>query len=77
MQKKNGPKNYFLCYLERHAKIKNRRQIPSGRKVCGRKKKKERKKKNNAKFSGHDVRPRTHNECAHALHLHQCMKHMK
>ena len=30
-----------------------------------------RKIKNNAKFSGHYVRPRTHNVPAHALHLHQ------
>ena len=34
----------------------------SSRKVCGRKEKKEKKaRKNNAKFSGHYVRPRTHN----------------
>ena len=32
-------KYYFLCYLERHAKIQTRRQTPSGRKVSGRKKK--------------------------------------
>ena len=35
----------FFFYLERHAKIQNRRQTPSGRKVSGRKKKKERKRK--------------------------------
>ena len=28
-----GPKSYFFGYLERHAKIQNRRQTPSGRKV--------------------------------------------
>ena len=39
-------KSYFSCYLERNAKIQNRRQISSGRKVSGRKEK-ERKKKNN------------------------------
>ena len=44
-------KSYFFCYLERNAKIQNRRQISSGRKVSGRKEK-ERKKKNNDKFSG-------------------------
>ena len=33
-------KSYFFCYLERHAKIQNRKQTPSGRKVRGRKKKK-------------------------------------
>ena len=33
----------------------------------GKRKKKERKKKNNAKFSGHYVRQRTHNVHAHAL----------
>ena len=31
----------FFCDLERDAKIRNRRQTPSGRKVRGRKKKKE------------------------------------
>ena len=36
-------KSYFFCYLERHAKIQNRRQTPSGRKE--RKEKEERNKK--------------------------------
>ena len=57
-------KTYFFCYLERHAKIQNRRQTPSGRKVSGRK---EKERKNNAKFSGRYVRPRTHNVRAHVL----------
>ena len=35
--------SYFLCYIERQAKIQNRRQTPSGRKVSGRKER-ERKK---------------------------------
>ena len=34
-------------------------------------KKEKRKRKNNAKFSGHYVRPRTHNVCAHGLRSHQ------
>ena len=33
---------------------------------------KERKRKNNAKFSGHYVRPRTHNVRVHSLRSHQC-----
>ena len=32
----------FCCYLERNAKIQNRRQTPSGRKVSGRKEKERR-----------------------------------
>ena len=46
---KGGPppfvlaKFYFLCYLERHAQIKNHRQTPFGRKVSGRKERKRKK----------------------------------
>ena len=50
------------------------RQTPSGRKVRAWKKKKEerrRRKNNNAKFSGHYVNPRTHNDQTHALRSHQ------
>ena len=36
--------------------------------------KKEKKKKNNAKFSGHYVRQRRHNICAHAIRLDQLIK---
>ena len=66
---KGGPspffcaKSYFFCYLERHAKIQNRRQTPYGRKVRAWKKE----RKNNAKFSGHYDRSHTHNVHAHAL----------
>ena len=35
-------KSYFFCYLERHAKIQNRRQTHSRRKVSGRKEKEKR-----------------------------------
>ena len=35
--------------------------------------KEKRKRKKNAKFSGHYVRPRMHNVCAHALRLHQLL----
>ena len=59
-------KSYFFGYLERQAKIQNRRQIPSGGKVSGRKERK-RKKKNDTKFSGHYVRQRMDNVLAHAL----------
>ena len=49
---------------------------PSDLEVCGRKKdrRRRRKKKNNTKFSGHYVRPRTHNVRAHALRSHQQCK---
>ena len=50
------------------------RQTPSGRKVSAwkkkkkeRRKKKEEERKNNAKFSGHYVRPHTHNVHVHAF----------
>ena len=48
------------------------RQTPSGRKVRAWKKEEEERKKNNAKFSGHYIRPRTHNVRAQALRSHQC-----
>ena len=68
----------FFCDLERHAKIQNRRQTHSGRKISGRKEKEEerKKKKNKAKFSGNYVRPRTHAQrscAAHALHSQQLL----
>ena len=41
-----GAKSYYFCDLERHAKIQNRRQTPSVRKVRGRKEKKKPQPKN-------------------------------
>ena len=38
----------FCCYIERHAKIQNRRQAPSGRNLSGRK---EKERKNNDKYA--------------------------
>ena len=49
--------------------VRTKIQTPSGRKVHGRKER--RRRRNNAKFSGHYVRPRTHNVCMHALRSHQ------
>ena len=54
-------KSYFIYFLERHAKIQNRRQTPSGRKS----KWKERKKKKNIAFT----RGGAHLPIAHALRL--------
>ena len=42
-----------------------------------RKKKEEGRKKNNANFSGHYVRPRTHNVRAHGLHSHQLIQYLQ
>ena len=69
-------KSYFLRYLERHAKIQNRRQTPFGRKVNGRKerRKKERRRKRRimpSVVATTSAFTQTHNVCAHALRSHQ------
>ena len=48
-----------------------------GEKYVEGKRKKRKRRKNNAKFSGHYVRPRPHNVRTHALRLHQFVQCLK
>ena len=59
----------FFCDLERHAQIQNRRQTPSGRKVCGRKE--ERRRIMPSLVATTSSLARTHNVRTHSLRSHQ------
>ena len=55
-----------------HLPIAHALRLPETEKYGeGKKKKEEKERKNNAKFSSHYVRPRTHNVRVHALRSHQ------